>query len=76
MAAYPDIIIEVLSSDKKRDLLKKKSLYERAGVKEYFVVDPETREVTLWGLNENTYYQQYKETGIFKSPMLSLQFEF
>lgn len=28
----PDLVIEVLSSDRKRDLVLKKSLYERAGV--------------------------------------------
>ena len=51
----PDIIIEVLSSDKKRDLVKKKSLYERAGVKEYFTVDPENREISSWLLQEKKY---------------------
>jgi Uma2 family endonuclease len=55
----PDIIIEVLSSDKKRDLVKKKSLYERAGVKEYFTVDPETREVTVWMLQADKYEKLY-----------------
>ncbi|MCW3107463.1 MAG: Uma2 family endonuclease [Segetibacter sp.] len=72
----PDIIIEVLSSDKKRDLIKKKSLYERAGVKEYFVADPENREITGWRLNENMYKHQYSDVGIFKSSILSLEFEF
>jgi Uma2 family endonuclease len=46
----------VLSSDKKRDKVKK-SLYERAGVKEYFVVDPDTREITGWVLKGNLYEQ-------------------
>ena len=72
----PDIIIEVLSSDRKRDKVKKKSLYERAGVKEYFVVNPENREITAWLLKENIYVQQYEDTGIFKSAILSFEFEF
>lgn len=72
----PDLIIEVLSSDKKRDLEKKKSLYERAGVKEYFVADPENREITGWALHENIYHHQYTETGVFKSVLLSFEFEF
>lgn len=72
----PDIIIEVLSSDRKRDLVKKKSLYERAGVKEYFIADPETREIAAWGLKENRYELQYKDTGTFRSSLLSFEFEF
>jgi len=72
----PDIIIEVLSFDKKRDTVKKKSLYERAGVEEYFIVDPANREVTAWILNNNKYELQYIETGKFKSSLLSFEFDF
>ncbi|MEJ7683287.1 MAG: Uma2 family endonuclease [Segetibacter sp.] len=72
----PDIIIEVLSSDKKRDLVKKKSLYERAGVKEYFTVDPENREIHSWILKKNVYELQYTDIGKFKSSVLSFNFEF
>ena len=69
----PDVIIEVLSRDKKRDLVKKKSLYERAGVKEYFTVNPDNREITSWLLKENIYQLQYIDSGKFKS--FILQFE-
>jgi len=72
----PDIIVEVLSRDKKRDTVKKKSLYERAGVKEYFVVNPENREITAWLLDENLYKHQYTDIGIFTSAVLSYQFDF
>ncbi|MDQ6814004.1 MAG: Uma2 family endonuclease, partial [Bacteroidota bacterium] len=37
----PDVVIEILSGDQKRDLIKKKFVYEKGGVKEYFVVNPE-----------------------------------
>ena len=72
----PDIIIEVLSSDTKRDLVKKKSLYERAKVKEYFTVNPENREITAWLLKENKYELEYTDFGKFKSSVLSFEFEF
>ena len=72
----PDIIIEVLSSDTKRDLVKKKSLYERAGVKEYFVVNPDSRDITLWSLTNGSYTKQYNSIGVFKSAILSFAFEF
>lgn len=72
----PDIIIEVLSKDKKRDLVKKKSLYERAGVTEYFTVNPENREINSWILKENKYELQYADMGKFKSSVRSFEFDF
>ena len=39
----PDLVIEILSSgDKNRDTVKKKAIYEKYGVKEYWIVDPDT----------------------------------
>ena len=72
----PDIVIEVLSSDRKRDLVLKKGLYERAGVKEYFIVDPVTRKMKLYSLKEGSYQLVYYETGLFKSHLLNLEFVF
>lgn len=39
----PDLIIEILSTDRKYDLVIKKEVYEFSGVKEYWVVDPLTK---------------------------------
>jgi Uma2 family endonuclease len=72
----PDLIIEVLSGDTKRDLVEKKSLYERAGVTEYFIVNPDSRQVTSWLLQHGAYFQQYNEAGKFKSKVLNFSFEF
>ncbi|GHS96519.1 hypothetical protein AGMMS50276_15020 [Synergistales bacterium] len=51
----PDVVFEVLSpSTKSRDKDEKLRLYERAGVKEYFIVDPQENIVTAYrrgGLN-------------------------
>jgi Uma2 family endonuclease len=45
----PAIVIEVLSpSTRRRDQRIKLRLYERSGVREYWMVDPETREVTIY----------------------------
>ncbi len=39
----PDWVIEILSpSTQARDLVEKRDVYERAGVREYWVIDPET----------------------------------
>lgn len=59
----PDIIIEILSSgNKEYDLVKKKDLYERFGVKEYWIVDPQTKE-TLGYTLENSRYRKLEATG-------------
>ncbi|MCY7420916.1 MAG: Uma2 family endonuclease [Chitinophagaceae bacterium] len=72
----PDIVIEVLSSDRKRDLVLKKGLDERAGVKEYFIADSVTRKIQLYSLNGGSYKLVYDETGLFKSTLLNLEFVF
>ena len=45
----PDLVIEVLSpSTKSRDRRLKRDLYERVGVREYWVVDPEHDLVEIY----------------------------
>lgn len=39
----PNLVIEILSEDRNYDLKKKKLVYEKTGVLEYWVVDPETK---------------------------------
>lgn len=48
----PDLIIEVLSTNKKRDLVDKKQLYEQYGVKEYLILDPEEKKALLYRYDE------------------------
>ena len=44
----PDLVIEVLSpSNRGHDLLTKRSLYARAGVREYWIADPEARSIEI-----------------------------
>ena len=72
----PDLIVEVLSSDKKRDTVTKKELYEKAGVKEYFIVNPADRKVHAYKLINNKYGLQYEQEGVFTSQMLQLELTF
>ena len=45
----PDMIIEILSpSSLRHDRLVKLNLYQRAGVREYWIVDPENRSVMVF----------------------------
>lgn len=55
----PDIIVEVLSpSTSDNDKIRKKAVYERFGVKEYWIVDPVHLFVDQFVLNNNKYVLQ------------------
>ena len=52
----PDLIIEILSeSSRKKDEVTKRKLYERFGVLEYWVVDPELEIVKIFKLAQQKY---------------------
>lgn len=58
----PDLVIEVLSpSTARNDRLIKFNSYEKAGVKEYWIVDPYNMSVEVYILDRNT----LKQTGVF-----------
>ena len=53
----PDLIIEILSpSTSRHDRLVKYNLYQRAGVREYWIVDPETHVVQVHTLEDGYYH--------------------
>lgn len=52
----PDMIVEVLSpSTAKKDLNEKFNLYEEVGVQEYWVVFPESKQISVYLLKEQKY---------------------
>ena len=73
----PDLIIEILSPGNRRhDTEKKKAAYEKFGVKEYFVVDPETKEAITWYLLNKKYSKQPSSKGKIRSKLLNKTFSF
>ncbi len=65
----PDLIIEILSpSTAKQDMIIKRELYERAGVKEYWIVDPYNKTVTVLTLVNKQFSRVdfYAEDGEIK----------
>lgn len=56
----PDWVIEIASqSDARRDYVDKLALYSESGVKEYWIVDPESEKVLVYPFAES------KATGIY-----------
>ncbi|MEP7373597.1 MAG: Uma2 family endonuclease [Chitinophagaceae bacterium] len=72
----PDLIIEILSKDEDRDRKMKKDIYEKAGVKEYFIIDPKTKMTEAYFLKGKKYEQKYRQEKYFHSPLLNLEFSF
>jgi len=73
----PDFIIEVLSpGNKKHDTEKKKTLYEKFGVKEYFIVDPDNKEVITYFAANKKFVKQASVKGKVKSKLLKKVFSF
>lgn len=68
----PDLLVEILSpSTGARDKIKKKALYERFGVKEYWIVDPIYNTIDQFLLVDDKYHLKatYEEEGTLTSPL-------
>jgi Uma2 family endonuclease len=53
----PDLAIEIVSpgpENSRRDRIAKRQLYGKFGVKEYWIVDPETRSIEVYMLEDET----------------------
>ncbi len=51
----PHLVVEVLSDDRGRDLLRKFHLYARAGAPRYWVIDPEGPTIVVYALDGQVY---------------------
>ncbi len=61
-----DLVVEVVSEGEEnryRDLVTKREEYAAAGISEYWIVDPQERQITVLVLEGQT----YREHGVFKS---------
>lgn len=63
-AGVPDLLVEILSEGTQRtDTHIKFGMYERAGVPEYWIVDPKGKSVTVYVLNEGKYEEWVQAVG-------------
>lgn len=73
----PDIVIEILSrGSEKFDRGEKKAVYERSGVKEYWLVDPETKSAEGFILKAGKFSRIEKSKGLIRFALLELVIEF
>ena len=54
----PDIVVEVLSSNRRADLVRKRELYEAAGVAEYWILDGDANTLTVLALGYDGSYRE------------------
>ncbi len=69
----PDLIIEILSENSlQQDRIIKKELYEKFGVKEYWIVDPAYKAIEVFTLKKGKYqlFKTYTKDDIVKSSIL------
>ena len=71
----PDLVVEVLSpSTRGHDLLTKRALYARAGVREYWMVDPDARTIEMLALDRDALHLVAAASGDERpvSPLLGV----
>ena len=66
----PDLVIEILSeSTKRQDMITKFNLYSRAGVPEYWIVDPDSQTVQVFTLEAGQYHAPVVYTAAASVPV-------
>ena len=77
IVGVPDLIVEFISPGNGRhDRITKKDLYEKFGVKEYWIIDPDTKEAIVYKLEGNQYTLAGKNTATLFSPLFNHSFSF
>ncbi|SNZ16853.1 Uma2 family endonuclease [Hydrogenobacter hydrogenophilus] len=74
----PDIVVEILSpSTAYYDLLEKKEVYERSGVKEYWIVDPKRKTFEVYANSQEGFklLSKAKGEGMVRSELLGVDLD-
>jgi len=69
----PDLVIEIISENSAyRDMVQKRRLYEKFGVKEYWIVIPKESLVEIYTLKDNLFqpYKAFHKNTVLESPYL------
>ncbi len=67
----PDLVIEIISESTSHvDLFDKRDLYQRCGVTEYWIADPDERQVWLYRFQESSEPRELVMGDILTTPLL------
>jgi Uma2 family endonuclease len=58
LTATPHLVIEILSSDPARDIIRKAAKYAAAGVERYWIIDPDGPEIIVHRLTDGVLVEQ------------------
>jgi Uma2 family endonuclease len=73
----PDLVVEILSpSNMDYDRSTKRNLYERFGVREYWVIDPFEQQVDQWVLRDEKYVLMPKSKVLTLSIVNGIELDF
>ncbi len=73
VSGAPDLLIEIISPDSGYyDMVEKKDLYEKFGVKEYWIVDPKKKWIEIYVNEEGKFklLQRQEDKGVLASKVL------
>jgi Uma2 family endonuclease len=64
LEGVPDLVVQVLSpSNRGHDLLTKRALYARGGVREYWIVDPGARTLEILAIDRDAFHLAVAASG-------------
>jgi Uma2 family endonuclease len=63
LTAIPELAVEVLSTDRAADLIRKFAKYAGFGLARYWVIDPEGPELIVYQLSEDGVYVEIQRLG-------------
>jgi len=72
----PDLLVEIIADTKTINPKKKTRIYQKFGVKEYFIVAPATKETFTYYHDGKKYIAQESKKGKIKSKLLKKTFSF
>lgn len=71
----PQVVFEVLSPGNRfKDMLRKFQFYDRYGVEEYYIYDPDNGDLEGWCRNAGV-FEEVEDFKTFVSPRLGIRFE-
>ncbi|MBD2387707.1 Uma2 family endonuclease [Cylindrospermum sp. FACHB-282] len=71
----PQVVFEILSpGNRSQEMAKKMLFYQRYGVEEYYIYNPETIELTGF-IREQEWLEEIEEINCWVSPRLNIRFE-